>query len=77
MAHVMAIVGKTVFEGLEREHGALAPGATVPLDRYLSAHKGLRTLAEGGSLHLVTARPGDALWLVGVLRAPRFGRLIP
>jgi uncharacterized protein (TIGR02996 family) len=67
---VLAIVSKAVFE---RDGAGAKPGDTLPLDRYLSANKGLAPLAGGGSLFMVTVRPPDErLWLVGVLRDPSF-----
>lgn len=75
MASVLAIVSKAVFERDARgADGALAePGQTLPLDRYLSANKGLAPLGEGGALFMVTVRPPDErLWLVAVLRDPTF-----
>jgi hypothetical protein len=69
MGSVMAIVSKAMFEAAG---GAkLAPGQLFAVDRYTSAHQALSPLASGGDLVLVTARPGDALWLVAVLRAPQ------
>jgi hypothetical protein len=66
MASVMAIVSKVVFE---KAHGRdVRPGAVLPFDGYDSQHA---SLAAGGDLYLVTVRPGDVLWLVGVLRGPR------
>lgn len=69
MPSVLALISKAVFE---KAHPDASLGATVDLDRYDSAHVGLRPLAEGGDLYLVTVRPDEVLWLVGVLRAPRF-----
>lgn len=70
MASVLAIVSKAVFE---RDGAGAELGQTLPLERYLSANKGLTPLAEGGSLFMVTVRPPDErLWLVAVLRDPTF-----
>lgn len=63
----MAIVSKAVFEKTARN---LAVGDTWPTDRYVSQK--LTPLAGGGALYLVTVRPGDVLWLVGILTAPTF-----
>jgi len=42
------------------------------MDRYVSANKGLASLAAGGALILVTVRPPERLWLVAILEAPAF-----
>ncbi len=69
MTSVMAIVSRSVFE---KTHGReVQPGAVLPFDGYDSQHASLAPLAKGGDLYLVTVRPGDVLWLVGVLRRPR------
>lgn len=68
MASVLAIVSKALFEAA----GGLRPGDRFDADGYGSAHPGLAPLGAGGDLYLVTARPGDVLWLVGILRAPTF-----
>jgi hypothetical protein len=68
MASVLAIVSKALFEAA----GGLRPGDRFDADGYASAHPGLAPLGAGGDLYLVTARPGDVLWLVGILRAPTF-----
>lgn len=71
MGDVLAIVAKAVFDGARGPGGGkLGVGDTWPTDRYVSANKGLSPLAAGGDLYLVTVRPGDVLWLVGVLRRP-------
>jgi uncharacterized protein (TIGR02996 family) len=67
MSSVLAIVSKAVFEKQAR---GLGLGDVWPTDRYASKGKVLETLAEGGSLFLVTVRPPEELWLVGVLDAP-------
>ncbi|MBS2018003.1 MAG: hypothetical protein JST00_34320 [Deltaproteobacteria bacterium] len=46
-------------------------GVVLLFDGYDSQHASLAPLAKGGDLYLVTVRPGDVLWLVGVLRRPR------
>jgi uncharacterized protein (TIGR02996 family) len=69
MADVMAIVSKAVFE---KQAPGAGVGVVLPLDQYVSTHKALEPLAEGGALFLVTVRPPDeALWLVAVLEAPQ------
>jgi hypothetical protein len=73
MASVLAIVSKALFEANRGpKGGALAVGDVWATDTYASANKGLAPLSDGGDLYLVTARPGDVLWLVGVLRSPTF-----
>jgi hypothetical protein len=48
-------------------------GEVAPLERYLSKNKRLTTVADGGSLYLVTVRkPGETLVLVAVLEEPEF-----
>jgi uncharacterized protein (TIGR02996 family) len=64
---VMAIVSKKVFA---QQAGSSSLGDTLPIDRYNSIHKQLEPLAEGLPLFLVTAREGDALWLVAELAGP-------
>ena len=71
MASVMALVGKKQFEQLG---GDAKCGVVLPIDRYNSAHQGLKSLASGGSLFCVTARSDDRLWLVGILEQPTFRR---
>ncbi|HEU0036613.1 MAG TPA: TIGR02996 domain-containing protein [Kofleriaceae bacterium] len=74
MASVLAIVSKAVFEKLVKAKGAGELGDVLGIDRYTSTHASLDTLADGGSLYLVTVRPPDeALWLVGVLDDPERG----
>src|SRR5690242_5258284 len=72
MASVLAVVSKAVFEKQARIAGrGIRLGEVWPVDRYVSRNPGLRTLAEGGDLWLVSVRPPDErLWLVAVLRAP-------
>ncbi|MGZ3455711.1 MAG: hypothetical protein ACXVEF_39265 [Polyangiales bacterium] len=72
MASVMAIISKAEFDkfagGTARDHG----GVCYALDRYVSSHKALETLREGGSLFLVTVRPpNDKLLLVAILEKPK------
>ncbi|MFO0737528.1 MAG: hypothetical protein U0270_16670 [Labilithrix sp.] len=69
MPSVLAIISKAVFE---KDHGrGVSLGAVLPLAAYHSKNPSLESLTEGGDLHLVTVREG-ALWLVAVLRRPRF-----
>ncbi len=71
MASILAIISKAVFEPIARAAGGAKPGTVLSLDRYTSTHPSLDALAEGGALFLVTARPGDVLWLVGIIEDPR------
>lgn len=72
MGSILAIVSKAIFEAARDASGAkLEPGKRYPTDRYSSTHKSLDPLGEGGDLFLVTARPGDELWLVARLVAPK------
>ncbi|MBN1911506.1 MAG: SMI1/KNR4 family protein [Pirellulales bacterium] len=73
---VMAIISQKMFltdcktvEGMLPE-----PGDIVPLQQYVSTNKNLQPLSQGGDLYLVTVRPGEELWLVAVLRAPKFSK---
>ena len=71
---VLAVVSKAVFEKEARVGGKLVGvGDTWPTALYASQNPGLASLASGGALFLVTVRPGDQLWLVGVLEAPKQG----
>lgn len=71
VASVLAIVSKPQFEEHARRVGGAASGAVLGLSRYDSSHRALEPLVDGGDLFLVTVRPDDVLWLVGVLTAPR------
>jgi hypothetical protein len=71
MPDVLAIVSKQVFETAAK---GLGPGDVWPTASYASAHAGLRPLAHGGRLVLVTVRPELRLWRVAVLDAPRASR---
>jgi hypothetical protein len=68
MPSVMAIVSKAVFEKAAR---GLDLGDVWEVDHYSSQNKGLAPLSEGGDLFLVTVRPPETLWLVGVLASPK------
>lgn len=68
MPDLLAIVSKAVFEATAKN---AAPGQVLPLDSYVTTHKALEPLREGGRLFLVTVRPGEQLWLVGVLDTPK------
>ncbi len=64
----MAIVSKAIFE----QDIDFAIGDLYETSEYLSKNKALSAVADGGSLFLVTARPGDELWLIGILEKPIF-----
>lgn len=64
----MAIVSKAIFE----QDFELAVGDLYETSEYQSKNKALSAVSEGGSLFLVTARPGDELWLIGILEQPIF-----
>ncbi len=71
MASVLAIVSKAQFEDLSRQKGGAKLGTVLGLARYDSTHRALAPLEDGGDLYLVTIRPDDVMWLVGVLAGPR------
>ncbi|WP_438043694.1 hypothetical protein [Sorangium sp. So ce128] len=72
MTSVLAIISAAALAGLEKQHGACEPGSVLPLDRYLSRHRALEPLSEGGTLYLAAVRqPGERLWLVAALRFPQ------
>ena len=69
---VLAVVSKSIFEKQARDGGrVLGVGDVWPTARYESHHAALEPLSAGGDLILVTVRPGDMLWVVAVLRAPK------
>jgi hypothetical protein len=68
MADILAIVSKAIFEQ-DRDLGI---GDLYETSEYNSKNKSLDSVAQGGSLFLVTARPDDQLWLVGILESPVF-----
>src|SRR6185503_17579624 len=68
MANILAIVSKAAFE----QDSDLGVGDVYATSEYVSKNKALDPVADSGSLFLVTARPGDALWLVGILENPVF-----
>jgi hypothetical protein len=71
MPSVLALVSKAVFD--KQAPRSLTIGGVWAVDRYDSKVAGLRPLADGGSLFLVTVRPPDErLWLVAVLEEPSF-----
>ncbi len=70
--NVLAVISKAIFEKEARSGGQLlGVGDVWPTALYASGSPHLSPLASGGTLFLVTVRPGDRLWLVGVLRAPK------
>ncbi len=71
MASVLALISKAIFEQTAR---GLGVGDIHPLASYDSDPKPFEALANGGRLYVVTARPGDQLWLVAVLDAPKRSR---
>jgi len=73
MANVLAIVSKAVFEKQARVDGArLELGGVWPVGAYNSKNKRLDALTEDDALFLVTVRPGEEPWLVGILERPQF-----
>jgi len=68
VADLLAIVSKSIFE----QDFDKACGDLYETSEYLSKNKALDPVSEGGSLFLVTARPDDQLWLVGILEKPIF-----
>lgn len=74
MASVLALLSKSFYEANVRvDDREPEIGDVAPLDRYFSSNKRLTTLADGGSLYLVTVRPPDEqLLLVAVLPEPVF-----
>jgi hypothetical protein len=70
MASMLVLVSKAIFE--KDAPRGLAPGGLWPVGVWNSKAPALGEVAKGGSLFLVTVRPPEQLWLVGVLEAPRF-----
>jgi hypothetical protein len=70
MSSILVLVSKAVFE--KDSPPGLAVGGVWAVDRWNSRNPSLEPVAAGGSLFLVTVRPGERLWLVGVLDAPTF-----
>jgi hypothetical protein len=67
---MVAIISRAVYE---RDMPDARIGAVVPLSRYSSTNAALSKLSSKSRLFLLTVRPPDeALWLVAVLRNPRF-----
>jgi len=68
MPDLLVIVSKAIFErDMELDLGDL-----YETGEYQSKNKALDNVAAGGSLFLVTARPDDQLWLIGILEQPIF-----
>ena len=73
MADILAIVSRAVFEKDAKVGGKLlGQGDVWPLDRYNSSSKPLERLKKGGRIFLVTVRPDEQLWFLGVIDAPSF-----
>ena len=73
MADILAIVSKAIFERDARIDGRMiAAGDIWPVDRYNSSNKQLQPLADGGRIFLVTVRPNEQLWFLGVVDHPVF-----
>src|SRR5262245_17310186 len=71
MPDFLAIVSKAVFE---KSAGELGVGDVWPTASYVSANKALAPLGDGGTLFLVTVRPGNVLWRVAILDRPESSR---
>ena len=73
MTDILAIVSKAVFEKDARVGGKLVTvGDVWGVDRYNSANKVFEPLAKGGRIFLVTVRPNEQLWFLGVVESPKF-----
>ena len=73
MPDILAIVSKAIFERDGRLGDRMIEAGDIwPVDRYTSANKALASLATGGRIFLVTVRPGEQLWFLGVIDQPRF-----
>ncbi len=73
MPDILCIVSKAVFEKDARLSGKLVgPSDVWPVDRYNSTNKVLSPLKDGGRIFLVTVRPEEQLWLLGVVDHPKF-----
>jgi hypothetical protein len=73
LADILAIVSKAVFEKDARIGDELiAPNDVWPIDRYNSSNKVFSSLKTGGRIFLVTVRPDEKLWLLGVVDQPKF-----
>jgi len=70
---ILAIVSKAIFERDARVDGRMiAAGDIWPVDRYNSSNKALQPLADGGRIFLVTVRPNEQLWFLGIVDQPAF-----
>ncbi len=77
MTDVLAIVSRAVFDKDARQSASLGGkllgvGDVWPLDRYNSSHKTFDRVKKGGRIFLVTVRPDEQLWFLGVVDAPSF-----
>src|SRR5690242_7640192 len=72
MGSVLALIDRKRFERLAPwARFTTEPGQSIiAIDRYVSNRRQLSPLEYGGNLYLVTVRPDEALWLVGVLERP-------
>ena len=68
MADIFAVISKAIFEKSAKGLGA---GDVHAIDSYDSNPAAFAPLADGGTLYVVTARPGDVLWLVAKLERPK------
>ncbi len=77
MTDVLAIVSRAVFDKDARQPShlggkLLGVGDVWPLDRYNSSHKTFDRVKSGGRIFLVTVRPDEQLWFLGVVETPSF-----
>jgi uncharacterized protein (TIGR02996 family) len=68
MANIFAVISKAIFE---KQAKGLDVGDVHAIASYDSNPAAFAPLADGGKLYVVTARPGDVLWLVAVLDQPK------
>jgi hypothetical protein len=68
MPSVLAIVSKAVFE---EDHAGAKPGDVLPIDRYVSSMPVFKQVGKDDAVFLVTVRPGNALWLLAIIEAPK------
>ena len=66
--NIFAVISKAVFE---KQAKGLGVGDVHTIASYDSNPAAFAPLADGGTLYIVTARPGDVLWLVAVLEQPK------
>ncbi|MFT3694090.1 MAG: hypothetical protein QM831_13180 [Kofleriaceae bacterium] len=69
MGNIFAVVSKAVFE---KSAKGLGVGDVYETDRYDSNPAAFGpALKGGGTIYMVTARPGDQLWLIAKIEAPK------